>query len=157
MKKYLLVFSFYMMLAATGHASEPVENEQSLITSVLTLKNIIHNALNEKQARSELGKIPNTQPFMKNGQYVGHQLIVNGKLAGIYRVRYQQNTPVLAAYSTVPLKVRNATKMYKAYRATLLKHHKEASYNHFDLGNGITAELSKKLRSLSIFVSRKNN
>ena len=155
MKKYLLMPLLYLILTAPGMANDLVENEQGLITTVLTLKSIVQNSLSEKQARSEFNRIPQTKPFIKDDRYVGHQLFENGKLAALLRVKYQKNTPVLAAYSTVPLKVRQATKMYKAYRATLLNHYKEASYNHFDLGDGIIAELSKKQRAISIFVNRK--
>ena len=155
MNKYLLTPLLYLMLVAPCMASNLVENEQTLISTVLTLKNIIQNSLSEKQAKSEFNRIPQTKPFIKDGLYAGHKLFENDKLIGLLRVSYQKNIPVLAAYSTVPLKVRHATKMYKAWRVTLLKHYKEASYNHFELGNGIIAELSKKKNGVSIFVSRK--
>lgn len=155
MNKYLLTPLLYLILIVPVMANDVIEKEQSLITTVLTLKNIVQNSLNEKQAESEFNKIPQTKPFLKDGRYAGQKLFENNKLTGLLQVSYQKNTPVMAAFSSTPLKVRHATKMYKTYRTSLLKHFKEISHNHFELGDGVVAELHKKKNGLSIFVSRK--
>ena len=155
MIKHLHIALLLFGLWTPGMASNMENEQQPVITTVLTLKSIIYNKLNENQARSELNRIPSTKPFVKEGRYTGHKLFEDGKLIGLLSVRYQNKIPVMAAYSTVPLKVRHATSMYKDYRETLQGHYKEDSFNHFDIGDGIIAELSKKQRSLSIFVYRR--
>ena len=155
MKKYLLTPLLYLALITPSMANNVADKEQALMTTVHTLKHIIQNALSEKQARAELNKIPQTKPYIKEKLYKGHKLFENTKLVGLLRVTYQNDNPALAAYSTVPMKVRHATKLYRSYRVTLLKHYKETSRNHFDLGDGVIAELRKKKNGLSIFINQK--
>ena len=154
MKKYLLTPLLCLALITPSVANNLADKEQTLMTTVHTLKHIIQNALSEKQAKAELNKIPQTKPFIKDDLYMGHKLFENTKLVGLLRVTYQNNKPALAAYSTVPMKVRHVTKLYRSYRATLLKHYKETSHNYFDLGDGVIAELRKKKNGLSVFVNQ---
>lgn len=154
MKKYLLTSLFSLLLFFPVHASSLIDDQQSLINSVNVLKTIVHNALTEQQAQSELNRLANTKPLVKDEHYIGHQLFINNQLAGLLKVSYQNNQPVLAAYSTVPLKVRQATKMYRAWREILSGQYKEGAHNYFMLGDGIVAQISKKQRGLIIFVSR---
>ena len=155
MKKYLLTSLLCLTLITPIMANNVADKEQALVTTVHTLKHIIQNALSEEQAKAELNKIPQTKPFIKDKLYMGHKLFENTKLVGLLRVTYQNKKPALAAYSTVPMKVRHATKLYRSYRETLSKHYKEISRNHFDLGDGIIAELRKKKNGLSVFVNQK--
>lgn len=153
MKKSLLISLLYIMFTIPVVATA-TDDEQALLATVNVLKSIVNNSLTEQQAKSELSRLPHTKPFIKDGHYMGHKLFENKKLTGLLKVSYQNNVPVLAAYSTVPLKVRHATKMYKTWREILSKHYKEASHNRFDLGDGIVAQLSKNQRALTIFVSQ---
>ncbi|MGD8525159.1 MAG: hypothetical protein PVJ63_02850 [Thioalkalispiraceae bacterium] len=153
MFRNLLTSLLLLLFSTTSIASDNHGDE--LIRTIEALKEVIQNNSSAQQAHSSFDKLKNTRAFDKGGHYLGHQVFDDNEVSGLLSVHYQNGMPQVAGYTSVPLRVRHATRKYKNYRETLLNHYKEDSYNHFALGDGIIAKLDKEQRSVSISVYRK--
>lgn len=157
MKRFLLSLLLVASVVLPAYA-QPTDKDVSYILDVVNrMKAIVLQQKDEQAVRAILSKIKNAQPLIKNDQYQGHQIISGRDITGFIGVSYQNNEADIAVFSTPPLRVRHATKTYKAYRSLLSQQYKETDRNQFDLGQQITARLKKKARKVSIDVYMENN
>ncbi|MEJ2141573.1 MAG: hypothetical protein P8Y24_04340 [Gammaproteobacteria bacterium] len=151
-------YFIYLFLVSTISPvmAETNANDYSYVLDIVeSLKVIIHKEKDKKASRTELSRITGAKPLMKDNQYQGHQVIHDRELNGFIGIDFRDNKPLIAVYSSPPLRVRKATRRYKEFRSLLLKRYKEREYNLFDLGDQVTARLKKQARKVSIEVSRK--
>lgn len=151
MKKFVFTLFLYLILLPVN--AQPAENEFRYILDVIQhLKQTIHQQQNESAARKTLSHIKNAQPVVTDGQYKGHQIIHNNDISGLIGIDYQQGKVTIAVFSTPPLRVRHATRTYKAFRYLLGQQYQEIKHNHYDLGDKIVARVKKQARKVSIDV-----
>ena len=145
-----------MLSAVLPVKAQTTDNEYAyMMDAVRHMKEIVLQQKNAQTTRTTLSHINNAKPLLKDDIYIGHQIVHGLTVKGFIGVSYQQNKASIAVFSTPPLRVRHATKAYKAYRKLLLEQYKEIKHNKFDLGNEIVAQLQKKARKVSIDVYRK--
>lgn len=154
MKYYLCSLLFLVGAISPAIAETNTDDYGYVLDIIEPLKVIIDTEKSEKASQAILSRIKGAKPLMKNNQYQGHQIIHNGELDGFIGIEYRDNKPLIAVYSSPPLRVRKATRRYKGFRRHLQEHYKEREYNIFDLGNQVTAHLKKQIRKVTIDVYR---
>ena len=150
------ILSLLLLLSVSLPVSaQNTENDFTyMLDAVKHMREIIIQQKNEKSAQLVLSQIKNAKPLMKDDQYKGHHIVHGRDIKGFIGISYKQNKAEVAVFTTPPLRVRHATKAYKAYRKLLLEQYKEVKHNKFDLGNDVVAQLKKKARKVSIDVYR---
>lgn len=144
----LLLISFPVTAKATG------DDFIYILDVVKQMKEIVMLQKNQTAARQTLSRIKNAKPLLKDKHYQGHQIIQGREIRGFIGINYQQDKAEIAVFSSTPLRVRHATKVFKAYRNLLVQHYRENKHNHFDLGDNIVARLKKKAMKVTIDVYR---
>ena len=144
----LFVFTFPASAQIAG------KDHHYILEIVEALNSIIHQQKNKEASRLVLSRINGAKPLMKDGHYQGHQVFQNRELTGLIAVNFQKNKATIAVFSTPPIRVRYATRRYKAFRNLLLTQYKESRHNHFELGDKVVARIKKQARKVTIDVYR---
>ena len=154
MKTRIITLLCLFVVIFPASAQNVGKDHRYIIEIVEALDTIIHQQKNEEASRLVLSRITGAKPLMKNGRYQGHQVFHNRELTGLIALNFQNNKATIAVFSTPPIRVRYATRRYKAFRDLLQKKYKERSHNHFELGDKVVARIKKQARKVTIDVYR---
>jgi hypothetical protein len=151
--RIILLLSLFVFIFPAS-AQTGGKDHHYILEIVESLDKIIRQQKNEQSSQVVLSRITGAKPLMKDGSYQGHQVFHNKELTGLIALNFQNNKATIAVFSTPPLRVRYATKRYKAFRSLLLKQYKESRHNHFELGDKVIARIKKQARKVTIDVYR---
>lgn len=154
MKTRIILLLCLFVFTFSASAQNAGKDHHYILEIVEALDSIIHQQKSEEASRLILSRIKGAKPLMKDGHYQGHQVIQNRKLTGLIALNFQNNKATIAVFSTPPIRVRYATRLYKAFRSLLLKQYKESRHNHFELGDKVVARITKQARKVTIDVYR---
>ena len=149
-----IVSLLLLLFVLPVNAQQTNDDFRYILDIIRQMKEVVMLQKNETAARKTLSRIKNAKPLLKDNRYQGHQVIHGREISGIIGISYKQNKAEIAVFSSPPLRVRHATKAYKAYRNLMKQHYAEIKHKQFNLGNNITARLKKKARNVTIDVYR---
>jgi hypothetical protein len=118
-----------------------------------SLTKFLKTAPSKIYVEQELRQLPNSKPYIKNGQYQGQSIILdNNKEFMFIFFGYSGGHVSDANIAFPPLKQEGILKIYDLIHRGLSKHYTETKKNVFDVGNGYYAFIDQDNKSYTISI-----
>ena len=148
--------SFKVELAestAKKHENKKLWDDDSyswIANLVTSLTKFLQTAPSKTYAEQELRQLPNSKPYIKNGQYQGQTIILDNKEFMFIFFGYSGDHASVVNIAFPPIKKEEMLKIYDLLHGGLSKLFAETKRNVFDVGNGYCAFIDQDNKSYAI-------
>lgn len=117
---------------------------------IVPLTKLLKATSSKNYAEQELRKLPNSKPYIKNGQYQGQSIISDNKEFMFIFFGYSGDHVSVVNIGFAPIKKEGLLKIYDLIHVSLSKLFIETKKNVFDVGNGYYAFIDQDNKSYAI-------
>jgi len=126
------------------------ENYESFGKIINSLTKFLKTVPLKDSAEKELRQIPNSKPYIKNGQYQGQSIYIDGKEFMFIFFGYNNEYVSAVNMAIAPVKTEAKPKIYDLLHGSLSKLFVETKKDVFDVGNGYHAFIEENDKSYLI-------